>query len=75
MRKDAECSVANCHTRKETKPRRYAPYGALPPLLIPDHLWQNTPIDFVVGPDGYDPTWVAVDWLPKQQHIVPCTLY
>ena len=57
------------------KPRRHTPHGTLLPLLVPDPLWQDISMDFVVGlpkSQGFDAIWVVVDRLSKQRQFAPC---
>ena len=54
---------------------RHAPDGLLQSLPIPQTLWQDISMDFVVGlpwSNGWDAIWVAVDQLTKQRNLVPC---
>ena len=55
---------------------RHAPYGLLQSLPIPQTLWQDISMDFVVGllwSNSCDAIWVVVDRLTKQRHLMPCT--
>jgi hypothetical protein len=75
MRTDIDCYTHNCHTYQCTKPSRHAPFGVLRPLPIPDTLWQDISMDFVMGlpwSNGCDAIWVVVDHLTKERHLVPC---
>ena len=69
MRKDVERFVANCHTCRQTKPRRHVSHGTLFPLPEPDRHWQDISMDFVVGlpkSKGFNAIWVVVDRLSQQ---------
>jgi hypothetical protein len=51
-------------TCKRIKPVKYAPFGLLKPLQVPDQLWDSISMDFITGllpVDGCNALWVIVD--------------
>jgi hypothetical protein len=49
MRKDVEEFVKACAICQQMKSANHAPYGLLQPLPIPDKVWEDISMDFIVG--------------------------
>jgi hypothetical protein len=51
------------------------PTGLLQPLKIPEWIWEEIGMDFIVRlphtQAGYDSIWVIVDQLTKVAHFIP----
>ena len=76
MRRDVDRFVRNFEPCQRNRTSWHAPYGLLQSLPIPQTLWQDISMDFVVGlpwPNGCNAISVVVDRLTKQRHLVPCT--
>jgi hypothetical protein len=59
------------------KPSRHALVGVLYPLPIPDRPSQDILMDYVMGlpwSNGCNAIWVVVDYLTKEQYLVPCQM-
>ena len=64
MRKDVKAFVANCYVCQTIKYSTECPYGLLQPTKIPDQVWENIALNFVVGlpcSKGYTVVLVVVD--------------
>jgi len=76
MWQDVERFIRNCHTCRQSKTSRHAPYRVLHPLAIPQQPWQDILMDFITGlprSKDHNAIWVVVDRLTKQRHLVPCS--
>lgn len=72
MRRDVENFVAAFLLCQQTKYSTQAPVGLLQPLQIPDKLWDEITMDFIVGLPlsyGYTVMMVVVDRLTKYAHF------
>jgi hypothetical protein len=77
MRMDIDYYTHNYYTCQCIKSSRYIPFGVLYPRPITDRPWQDILMDFVMGlpwSNSYDTIWVVVDYLTKEQHLVPCQI-
>jgi len=75
MRKDVDRYVRNCHDWQRSRSSRHSTFGVLQPLPVPDKLWEDISMDFVVGLpecEGFDAIWVVVDRPSKMRHFIPC---
>lgn len=69
--------VRNCHVCAKSKSRKYAKFGVLRPLPVPNQRWKDISMDFVTGlpmSDGKDAILVVVDRLTKMRHFVATTI-
>jgi hypothetical protein len=69
MRPDVDRYPCNCHTCQHTKLSRYAPFGVLHPLPMPDRTWPDISMDFVMGlpwMNGCNTIRVVVDRVTKE---------
>jgi hypothetical protein len=76
MRKDVDRYVHKCHACQQSHPMPGKTHRLLRPLEIPEQLWQDLGMDFIVGlpeSEGFHAIWVVVDRLIKMRHLVPCT--
>jgi hypothetical protein len=67
--------VYDCNTYRKVKADFMKPRGMLQPLSIPEWMWDDISMDFIVGLSlaarKYDSIWVIVDQLTKSVHIIP----
>jgi hypothetical protein len=75
MKKDVDAHVALCDACHRIKAEDQRPTGLLQPLKVPEWMWEEIGMDFIVGlprtRDGYDSIWVIVDHLTKVAHFIP----
>ncbi|MCH81120.1 transposon Tf2-1 polyprotein [Trifolium medium] len=72
MRGDVAQFVKSCITCQQIKPTNHLPYGLLQPLPIPERVWEDISLDFIVGlPSFQNHTviLVVVDRLSKAAHF------
>jgi hypothetical protein len=72
MRKDVTQFVKSCSVCQQTKPANHSPYGLLQPLPIPDKVWEDVSLDFIVGLPSFQThtvILVVVDRLSKAAHF------
>jgi hypothetical protein len=72
MRKDVEEFVKACAICQQTKPSNHAPYGLLQPLPIPNKVWEDISMDFIVGLPSFQThtvVFVVVDRLSNAAHF------
>ncbi|CAJ2644149.1 unnamed protein product [Trifolium pratense] len=72
MRKDVTEFVRACGVCQQTKPATHSPYGLLQPLPIPERVWEDISLDFIVGLPSYQThsvILVVVDRLSKAAHF------
>ena len=76
MRPSVEEFVLSCPECQQFKPRNAPKPGLLQSLPVPERVWQDLTMDFIVGlPEvrGRDSICVVVDRLSKYAHFIPCT--
>ena len=76
MRPAVEEFVLSCPECQQLKPRNAPKPGLLQSLPVPERVWQDLTMDFIVGlPEvrGRDSICVVVDRLSKYAHFIPCT--
>ena len=74
MREDVRRYVAACTVCQMTKYSTQPPTGLLQPLPIPEMVWDQVTMDFIVGlppSRGYTAIMVVVDRLTKYTHLGP----
>jgi anti-sigma factor ChrR (cupin superfamily) len=75
MKKNVAVHVALCDTCQRVKAEYQRAAGLLKPLKVPEWMWEEIGMDFIVGlprtRDGYDSIWVIVDRLTKVAHFIP----
>lgn len=72
MRKDVENFMAQCLVCQQIKGTKQAPVGLLQPLPIPQSVWSDISMDFVVSlssSHGYTDIFVVVDQLTKYAYF------
>ena len=76
MRPSIEEYVLSCPDCQQQKPRNTLKPGFLLSLPIPDRIWTDISMDFIVGLPpvrGHDSIYVVVDRLSKYAHFIPCS--
>lgn len=66
--------VQNCLICQQAKHDTRAPAGLLQPWPIPDQIWEDVAIDFIIGlplSNGYTVIMVVIDRLTKYSHFAP----
>ncbi|CDJ29444.1 Retrotransposon nucleocapsid protein, related [Eimeria mitis] len=74
MRPSIEEYVLSCPDCQQQKPRNKLKPGFLHSLPIPDRIWTDISMDFIVGLPpvrGHDSMYVVVDRLSKYAHFIP----
>jgi hypothetical protein len=72
MKQDVINFVNACLVCQQTKTPTHLPYGPLQPLHIPNEVWEDISMDFIVGLpsfQGYTTIFVVVDRLSKAAHF------
>lgn len=72
MRKNVADFVKACVVCQQIKPTNHSPYGLLQPLPIPDKVWEDISLDFIVGLPSFQNCsviLVVVDRLSKAAHF------
>jgi hypothetical protein len=67
--------VRSCTECQKSRTSRHTSFGVLRPLPVPEKLWEDISMDFIMGLpecEGYNAIWVVVDRLSKMRHFVPC---
>lgn len=76
MRPAAEEYALSCPDCQQLKPRNTLKPGLLQSLPIPERIWTDLTMDFIVSLPavrGYDSIYVVVDRLSKYAHFIPCS--
>jgi len=71
--KDTKRFIDNYYNYRRVKPRYKSPVRLLTPLPIPDRLWLDIAIDFVIGLplyEGIDAVLIVVDRLLKERYYI-----
>ena len=74
MHKDVQDFVTNCYVCQTSKYSTERPYGLLQPTKILEQVWNDIPLDFIVGlprSKGYTEILVVVDRYSKYAHFRP----
>jgi hypothetical protein len=72
MKKDVITFVNACTVCQQVKSSNHSPYGLLQPLPVPDKVWEDISLDFVVGLPSFQNSTVilvVVDRLSKAAHF------
>lgn len=72
MKADVTAFVNSCNIRRQTKHPNHKPYGLLQPLPIPNGVWEDISLDFIVGLpsfQGNTMVLVVVDRFSKAAHF------
>lgn len=76
MRPAAEEYALSCPDCQQLKPRNSLKPGFLQSLPVPERIWTDLTMDFIVSlPEvrGCDSIYVVVDRLSKYAHFIPCS--
>ena len=72
--------IYNCHMCKQAKAVWDIYHGLLQSLLVPERVWTDITMDFVVELPTckayrqiYDAILMVIDWLSKERHYIPCS--
>ena len=74
IRRDVQKFVAACDVCQRNKSLALSPAGLLQPLPIPNAVWEDISMDFILGlprSGSYDTIFVVVDRLTKFAHFMP----
>jgi len=74
IKNDIQKFIAKCPTCQQSKVDDISPLGLLQPLPIPQRVWSDINMDFIVGlPNckGKTVIWVVLHRLSKYTHFVP----
>ena len=75
MKRDVATYVSKCLVCQQVKAEHQRSAGLLQPLPIPEWIWENISMDFIVGlprtVKNFDAIWVVVDRLTKSAHFLP----
>ena len=77
MQNDIRSYVQQCTICQQAKTETTHPPGLLQPLPIPNQVWEDIALDFIIGlpPSfGYSVIMVVVDRLSKFGHFIPMKL-
>lgn len=72
MKQDVTNFVNSCLVCQQTKNPTHMPYGLLQPLPIPEGIWEDVSLDFIVGLPSFQShtvIFVVVDRLSKAAHF------
>jgi hypothetical protein len=72
MRSDVAEFVKSCVVCQQTKPSNHSPYGLLHPLPVPERVWEDISLDFIVRLPSFQThtvILVVVDRLSKAAHF------
>jgi hypothetical protein len=75
MKRETARYVSECDTCRKVKANYMKPGGLLQPLSIPEWMWDDISMDFIMGLSltacKFDSIWVIVDRLSKSAHFIP----
>jgi hypothetical protein len=75
MKREVARYVSECDTYRKVKADYIKPRVLLQPLTIPEWMWDDVNMDFIVGLPmtacKFDLIWVIVDRLSKSTHFIP----
>ena len=80
MKKMIQRFIRNCHVCKRAKTARDTYHSLLQPLPVPEQVWTDIIIDFVMGLPKckaygqiYNAIFMVIDQLSKETHYIPCS--
>lgn len=71
---DVKHYIQNCLTCQQNKYQALAPAGLLQPLPVPEKIWEDISLDFIIGlpkSKNFDTILVVVDRFSKYSHFIP----
>ena len=80
MKKIIQQFIRNCYLCKQAKAAQDIYYGLLQPLPVPERVWMDITMDFIMELSKckaygqiYDAILMVIDQLSKERYYIPCS--